>query len=204
MKKLLLSFVINPALLLCILLSGSLSCSGQHKQGTSSPVTPSPASARASQVPTAPENRDADIEVGATRILVQGTLQRDAKSRYSSWESAVVVECDKEWENGECLWIVGDVNDKGKPHVGIEEFKVIRWTDEEVIAEPAGMGHVCYTEMVQIKLAKPFRGEFPSKGVTTFARTPKTAVTDDTRKACESVYEMKPEIERVVWSPSQN
>ena len=184
-------------------MSGSLACSQSHKQSAAANAAPQDAkqSTAHSSVSALPENRDAEIQVGRTTILVQGAGQRDPASKYYS-ETAVVVQCDKEWKHGECLWIEA-ATDNTKPHIGIMDFSVIRWTDEEVLAEPAGIGHMCYNDVLLIKLAEPFRGEFPSKGTTTLTRTPRAA-SEETQKACETLSETTSVVYRVLWSPFQN
>lgn len=182
---------------------GSLTCSQSHKQSASANAAAQDAkqSTAHSSVPALPENRDAEVQVGPTTMLVQGAGQRDPASKYYS-ETAVVVQCDKEWKQGQCLWIEAAI-DNAKPHIGIMDFSVIRWTDEEVLAEPAGIGHMCYNDVLLIKLAEPFRGEFPSKGTTTLTRTPRVA-SEEARKACETLSETTPVVYRVLWSSFQN
>ncbi len=191
---------------------GIFACSQQSKRsGADKPQEPKQNTAQPSSIPptsklpTAPKSRDADVEVGPTTMLVQGQLERSPASRHSS-ETAVVVECDKEWKEngkGKCLWIEAAIDENGNPHIGTLDFLVSVWTDEEVLAERAGWGHMCYNEVVLIKLAKPFSGEYPSKGATTLTRTPR-ALDTETRRACETLYAMTPEVYRVLWSPTQN
>src|ERR1035438_2958512 len=179
---------------------GSFACSQQHKQSTAANAAAQDAkqSTAHSSASALPENRDAEVQVGPTTMLVQGQLERSPASRHSS-ETAVVVECDKEWKEngkGKCLWIEAAIDENGNPHIGTLDFLVSVWTDEEVFAERAGIGDMCYNEVVLIKLAKPFRGEYPSNGATTLTKTPR-ALDTETRRACEWLHAMTPEVSRV-------
>ncbi len=139
---------------------------------------------------------------GPTNWFVQGQQELNGSTK-GSRDAAVVVQCDKTWtDKGACLWIDGSVTENGKPHIGLLDFSIIRWTDEEVLAERAGMGDMCYNEVLLIRLETSYKNKFPSKGATTLTRTPRAGPTA-ARKACERFFSMKPEVYRVVRSSYQ-